>query len=357
MNLTEYASYDGVDLADLTRRGEVTAPELARLARQAIEQLNPILNFMAYTIPDDEVVYCDSKQQGAFQGVPFLIKEGSAVVGQPWNMASRLGVGQIAEADETLITRFRQTGVTLLGQSTAPEAGNAPTTESVLRGPTRNPWNTNTMPGGSSGGAAAAVAAGVMPVAHASDGGGSIRIPAACCGLVGLKPTRARTPCDHSSIFCLATQHIVSRTVRDCAVMLDAIQGPEIGGLYYVSPPARFYFEEISIAPRSLKIGFSTQSPSGEPVHADCIQGVEKAVTMCKSLGHQVEERALPYEWDRLCPAFLDLWSYSHPYKVALMEQATSQQVGPDTREVCNLAGDVAACQAIEYVRFCAPSE
>lgn len=339
MKLEEYARHDAIGLAELVRTGDVTRGELSDLAYQAIDQLNPTLNFMAYRVPQTESRERNQMNNGAFQGVPFLIKEGCAAIkGQPFNIASRLGVGCVAQKDDELTVRFRQSGVNIVGQSTAPEAGNAPTTESVLHGPTRNPWNTNYMPGGSSGGAAAAVAAGVLPIAHATDGAGSIRIPAACCGLVGLKPTRARTPCNHEYIMALTASHILSRTVRDSALMLDCIQGSEVGAIYFAPPPESSYIEEVSITPKPLKIGFTTCSPSGVRVHPDCVKAVEETVSACESVGHVVEEQKLPYEWEPLLTAFVDLYSYKHPYNVEMMERTSSLSPGPDTRETCNLA-------------------
>lgn len=338
MNLNEYARYDAMGLAELVRKGEVSSSELAELANQAIDKLNPTLNFIAQCMEPEQLNGAE-QNYGTFQGVPFLLKEGCASIkGQPFNIASRIAVGHRAKADNEVVKRFRQTGLSFIGQSTAPEAGNAPTTESVLHGPTRNPWNPDYMPGGSSGGSAAAVAAGVMPIAHATDGAGSIRIPAACCGLVGIKPTRARTPGKHDSIFGLTVNHILSRTVRDSAMMLDCLQGPEVGGLYFVSPPERTYFDEVGRAPKPLKIAFTTQSPSGERVHPDCIAGVEATVKVCADMGHHIEENAPIYDWQSMLVAFIDLYSYKHPLFVETMEASTGRKLGPDTRESGNLA-------------------
>ncbi len=340
MNLKEYASYDAVGLAELVRNKDITAQELSALAREAIAAANPILNFLAHDIPvAEEGPLLDESTCGALYGVPFLMKEGGAAIkGQPWNMGSRLGVGRIATEDDELTTRFRKAGVTLVGQSTAPEQGNATTTESVLHGPTRNPWDTDAMPGGSSGGGAAAVAAGVTPLAHATDGAGSIRVPAACCGVVGLKPTRSRTPSPQEIVFLPYVNHVVSRSVRDTAVMLDCIQGSVVGDIYTPPPPARPYLEEVSIAPRPLKIGFTTQSPSGAPVHPDCVNGVLASAKMCEEMGHGIEEVTLPYDWEPFMEAFLDLWSYRYPYSMEILEKATGLRCGPDTRETGSMA-------------------
>ena len=338
MKLCEYASYDALGLADLIESGEVSKEDVKKIAVKAISTLNPKLNFMANAIDEVPNKVKVKEGNGHFNGVPFLLKEGTAMYGQPLNMASRLGVGRIADEDGEITKRFIRSGVNILGMTTAPEAGNSTTTESVLHGPTCNPWNPLYMPGGSSGGSAAAVASGAVPIAQANDGAGSIRIPAACCGLVGLKPTRARTPCYHNMPFSLTCEHIVSRTVRDTAAMLDDIHGPEIGAQYHAFPPSRAYTVDVGSSLKRLKIAFSTFSPSGALIHPDCIQGVEKAAMVCQSMGHHVDEVALPYDWEPFSRAITDLWSYKHPYKVQQDELATGLKCGVDTREACNLA-------------------
>ena len=338
MKLSDYASYDGLGLARLIKQGDVSKREVIDAASRAIETLNPTLNFIAHLTPEEtEMALADNNANGLFAGVPFLIKA-AAIKNQPFDLGSRLGVGHIADEDAEITKRFKRAGLAIMGISTMPEWGNSATTEALLYGPTHNPWNIDYMPGGSSGGAAAAVASGAIPVAHAGDGGGSIRTPAACCGLVGLKPTRARTPGTHSGPFSLGVEHIVSRTVRDTAAMLDSIQGPEVGAIYHAKPPERPFLEEVRQAPKALNIAFSTQSPSGSKVHPACIAGVEHAAKLCESLGHHVEEIALPYQWEPLLEAFLALWSYRHPYGVKSVEQITGKQSCPDTRETCNLA-------------------
>jgi len=196
------------------------------------------------------------------------------------------------------------------------------------------------MTGGSSGGAAAAVAAGALPIALASDGGGSIRTPAHCCGVFGMKPTRARTPIGphtQGGIYSLGVQHVVSRSVRDSAAMLDVLHGPEVGALYYVSPPERPYLQDVYTPPKQLKIAFSTCNPSGEAVHPDCVKGVLKAMTLCEQMGHSVEEKPLPYNWEAFTEAFMTLWTVHHPAAMAMMEKMTGNKVGPDMLEACNL--------------------
>lgn len=337
MNLSKYAEFDGVALGELVRSREVSREELYRVAQEAIDVINPQLNFLAHDAPGVARECLDADIDGPFAGVPFLVKE-APLKGQPNEWGSRQMAGHLAEEDGEIVKRFRASGVTIVGISTMPEAGNAPTTEAVLYGPTRNPWNTDYMPGGSSGGAAAAVASGVMPIAHASDGGGSIRIPAACCGLVGLKPTRARTPGMRPTPFSPGVGHVVSRTLRDTAAMLDCIHGSEPGGIYYTPPVDRPFRDELAARPAKLRIAFSAASPSGAPLDPELVNATEKAAQLCEALGHDVEEAAPRYDWAVLLDAFSHLWSFSHSYSNHVITEATGRAASAETREACNMA-------------------
>jgi len=229
MKLSEYASYDATGLADLVARKEVSADELTDAARRGIAAVNPQLNFMVDTIAPPIA----GDGSGAFAGVPFLIKDiMMTAAGVPQGMGTRLLDNDVyvAPHDGELMRRFKAAGLNTLGRTTTPEFGFNATTESVATGPSRNPWDPSRTTGGSSGGAAAAVAAGVVPMAHANDGGGSIRIPAACCGVVGLKPSRGRTPLGPDAqlaILGLGIEFAVTRTTRDAAALLDLVAGPE----------------------------------------------------------------------------------------------------------------------------------
>ena len=246
MPFAEYAAYDGLGLAELVRRGAVTPAELVDAAIARIERHNPKLNAVIYKMYDRARAAAARPPEGApgaFYGVPFLLKDilGN-YAGVPTTAGCRFMTGVPATRDDTLVVRFKAAGLNVLGKTNAPECGILPTTESALYGPCRNPWNLEYSTGGSSGGSAAAVAAGIVPLAHANDGGGSIRIPAACRGLVGLKPTRARNPAgpDIGDLFGgLAVEHVVSRTVRDTAAALDCTHGPEPGDPYCAPPVAR----------------------------------------------------------------------------------------------------------------------
>lgn len=342
MNLAEYAEYDGMGLVDLIRKGEVTARELTEIAQQAIEILNPKLNFLVSATPDDvEAGLRPSTERAPFRGLPFLMKEGHGVKGQTALLGSRMGQYVRSAADSEITRRLRQAGVVILGCTNTPEFGNSPTTESVVHGPARNPWDLERMTGGSSGGSAAAVAAGVVPMAEASDGGGSIRTPAHCCGVVGLKPTRARTPIgplNDGGPFGLGVHHVVSRTVRDSAAMLDAIHGPEEGALFHVAPPAGSFLEAVSSAPGSLRIAFSTRNPSGFKVHPECVSAVETTARICEELGHRVCEAEPVFCWEEFIAYFLVAWCAGRPFEVAELERLSGLKAGPETLETCNLA-------------------
>jgi amidase len=223
--------------------------------------------------------------------------------------------GVAAAHDDTLVARFKAAGLIVLGKTNVPECGILPTTEPLLYGPSRNPWNPDYSTGGSSGGSAAAVAAGIVPLAHANDGGGSIRIPAACCGLVGLKPTRARNPMgpvigDFAGG--LAVEHVVSRTVRDCAAALDCTHGPEPGDPYYAPPVERPFLEEVHTPPGRLRVAFATKNPSGTPLHPECVAAVERTAKLLEDLGHTVEQAAPKIDIGMLTSAFLAVFTSAH---------------------------------------------
>jgi len=231
---------------------------------------------------------------GPFRGVPFLLKDLlSAYAGVALTFGSKACRNFVPNHDSELVRRYKEAGVVILGKTNTPEFGLVAITEPELFGPTRNPWDVSRTPGGSSGGSAAAVASGMVPLAGGGDGGGSIRIPAAYCGLFGLKPSRGRTPTgpDFSEIWQGAVvEHVLTRSVRDSAAMLDATQGADAGAPYVIPSPARPYLQEIEKEPGSLKIAFTSASPIGTPVHEECVKAVREAAKLLESLGHKVEE-------------------------------------------------------------------
>jgi amidase len=319
MSFREYASYDGLGLAELVAKGEVTASELVEEAIARIEEHNPTLNAVIHKTYEAARKAAGNPpakgQEGIFQGVPFLLKDilGDCK-GVPTTSACRFFTGLIAPVDSELVVRYKRAGFIPLGKTNAPELGILPTTEPLLYGPSRNPWNTLHSTGGSSGGSAAAVAAGILPIAHANDGGGSIRIPATCCGLVGLKPTRGRNPLGPmfgdlmSGLVC---EHVVTRTVRDSAAVLDCTAGPDVGDPYWAPPPERPYLEEVSRDPGRLRLACWSRTFRDEPIHPDCVAGVKKAAEICADLGHQVEEAAPTVDLDRINEAFTVLFAAS----------------------------------------------
>jgi amidase len=296
MNLEEYSQYDGLGLAALVRKKEVTRRELAELANQAIDKINPQINGVIETHTDRIESLGDKPDNpdAPFTGVPFLLKDiGATDGGRKQEMGSRLAEGNVAKQDSFLTKRFKEAGLNILGRTTTPELGFAPTTESILTGKTRNPWDLERIAGGSSGGSSACVAAGIVPLAHANDGGGSIRIPAACCGLVGLKPSRGRVtsgPTFDEFSNGIVSELVVCRTVRDAAAMLDAVCAPASGDPFVIIQPERPYAEEAGAPAGKLKIAFATETWLPAPVDPDVVKTIEQVAKQCEEMGHIVEQ-------------------------------------------------------------------
>jgi len=336
MAFAEYAQYDGLGLAGLVSKGHVTPEELAEEAITRIERYNPRLNTVVYKMYEqgrDTARQLASQRGGRFRGVPFLLKDilGN-YAGVPTACGTRFMVDMPAGQDDTLVARFKAAGLVSLGKTNVPEFGLLPTTESVLYGACHNPWNLDHSTGGSSGGSAAAVAAGIVPVAHANDGGGSIRIPASCCGLVGLKPTRGRNPLGPmlgdimNGLIC---EHVVSRTVRDTAAMLDCTAGPEPGDPYFAPAPARPFLDEVGAPAGRLRIAFSTKNPGGAALHPECVAAIERTAKLCQELGHAVEEAAPPIDQNTLTQSFLSIWCSG----LAMQIDAVAMLSGREVRE------------------------
>jgi len=303
--MKEYAEYDGLGLAELVRKREVSPTELVEAAIERIERHDPRLNAVVYKGYDDaRRTAARELPDGPFKGVPFLIKDlGIGVAGWPRTSGSRFAKDVVDTADSGLMRRYRASGVVPLGKTNTPEYGITGTAESALLGPCRNPWNPNHTAGGSSGGSAAAVAAGMVPLAHASDGLGSIRIPAACCGLVGLKVTRDRNPnLPDGFDYALGNvvDHVVSRTVRDSAAMLDATGYAEPGSPYPAPQKSAPYLEEVSKSPGRLRIAWSAETPSGRPINPEIQAALEKTAETLRALGHEVIERGLGIDYRAL---------------------------------------------------------
>ncbi|MFZ5734056.1 MAG: amidase [Pseudomonadota bacterium] len=296
MQMKDYGNYDGLGLATLVKKGEVSATELLDEAIARTEAVDPKINAVVvrhYDYARQQIA--NGLPEGPFTGVPFLMKDLNTIAGTVTTSGASLFRNFVAPSSNTISKRFIAAGVTVFGKSATPEFGLMPTTETRLFGPTRNPWNLDHSSGGSSGGAGAAVAARILPVAHATDGGGSIRIPASACGVFGLKPTRARTPLgpDRGEGWGgFAAGHVVSISVRDSAAMLDAIHGPETSSPYQAPPPERPYLDEVGRDPGKLRIAFTDRSTFGDAIDPEITAAVRDVATMLGKLGHHVEEAA-----------------------------------------------------------------
>lgn len=335
---------DATAQAALVASGEARPAELLEAAIERIERIDPALNSVTIRWFDHaRDVAASDLPDGPFRGVPFLLKDlwahyaGQALTNG--NQALKDAMPASA-ADTTLVSRFRRAGFVTAGRTNSPEFGSLPTTEPTAWGPTRNPWNTEHSPGGSSGGAAAAVAAGLVPIAHASDGGGSIRIPASCCGLVGLKPSQGRITLgpfrDESN---LGVELCVSRSVRDTAALLQAVHGPGIGDTVMAPAPTRPYTDEVGAPVEHLRIGLLDHHPFGPDVHAECAAAARDTAALLESMGHSVEHAFPPalanVEFAR---RFSALWSTNMATSIARIEAQLGRPLAPHEVQLHNRA-------------------
>jgi amidase len=341
--MTDLATADATAQAELVRRGDATPLELVDAAIARIEKLNGELNAVVHERFDDARARARSElPDGPFRGVPILFKDlRAAVEGWPYHEGMRFlkDAGWCADHTDDVAQRFLDAGFVPLGRANTPEQGLVPTTEPVACGATRNPWDTTCTPGGSSGGPAVAVASGMVPVAHANDGGGSIRIPASCCGLVGLKPSRGRSsrgPRSSPIDDLLNVDLCVSRTVRDTAGVLDALRGPGLGDSVAAPPPARDYTREVGADPGRLRVALLTTNPLGTgEIHPDCVAAAEHTATLLESLGHTVDRPELPPQLadEALVGHFTTLWTCTLARDLAYWEQKVGKAIGPDDVE------------------------
>lgn len=336
--MTDFATLDATAQADLVRRKEVKPIELVEAAIGRIERLNPTINAVITPMFDlARQAASGPIPDGPFTGVPFLLKDlMAAYAGVRFTWGSAFLRDFVVDHDSELVTRHKRAGLIVLGKTNTPEFGILPTSEPHFFGPTRNPWNTNHSAGGSSGGSAAAVACGMVAMAHGNDGGGSIRIPASCCGVFGLKPTRARNPLGPDAgdaMGGLVVEHAITRSVRDSAALLDATCGPDIGDPYWAPPPARPFLQEVGADPGKLRIGFTSQSGTGTPVHADCIAAVQDAAKLCADLGHHVEETTPTVGGDMITQAFMVVFATGCAMSVDALALLTGRTPTPDQFE------------------------
>ncbi len=334
----EYAAYDALGLGELIARKDVTPREVLEAALERIEALDPKINAVVHKTYDEaHAAIRAGLPSGRLSGVPFLMKDLYA-----WQKGARIGNGSrlydgfVADHDFTLVERYKAAGLVILGRTNTPEFGLNAATEPVVNGPTRNPWNLGRSAGGSSGGAAAAVAAGMVAAAHATDGGGSIRIPAANCGLVGLKPSRGRNPAGPDvgeGWSGLACGHVVTRSVRDSAALLDASSGPAPGDPYWAPPPARPFLEEVGADPGRLRIALMKKTISGTPLDPACADAAESVARLCEELGHDVEEAMPKFDFDGLRWAMDVIISGSLRNAIDIRLESLKREQRPDDLE------------------------
>ena len=339
MTPEEYLTYDAVALAELVRTKKASARELLATATAILERVNPKVNAVIHRLDEAAKVQAESAS-GTFGGVPFLVKDlDGRLANAPWNGGSRALVGYVPKEDSELFARYRRLGLVFLGKTNTPEFGILGVTEPELHGATRNPWNLDHTPGGSSGGSAAAVAAGIVPVAHAGDGGGSIRIPASACGLFGLKPSRGRMPLGpHTGEgwHGLVVPHVVSRTVRDSAAFLDATHGPDIGAPYFAPASRGTFFDAATVAPEKRprrKIGFTAQSILGDHTHEDCRAALDSAMELCEAAGHEVVPITIPLDKESVRVAYLTIVAAGTAFAVEEAAKMAGRPVGADDFE------------------------
>jgi amidase len=328
--MDEILDLDAMGQAKAVREGDLSARELIEAVIARIERVNPKVNAVVTPLFDEaRREIAQGIPAGPFAGVPFLLKDLLAeYAGSPLTAGSAFVAGYRSLTDSELVTRYRRAGLVVVGKTNTSEFGILPTTEPRLHGPTRNPWDLGRTAGGSSGGSAAAVAAGMVAMAHGSDAGGSIRSPASCCGVFGLKPTRARNPLGPrygDLLSGLVVEHALTRSVRDSAALLDATAGPDLGDPYCAPPPIRPYCEEVATPPGKLYIAFCTATATGVPVHPDCTAAVRDAARLCAALGHEVEEARPVLDGDVMSRGSRTLWSGAVAWMVEACARLTGQ--------------------------------
>jgi amidase len=358
MPFKEYESYDAVGLAALVESGDVSASELLDEAMSRAADRNPTLNAIVIDMEKQARSAIEAGlPDGPLRGVPFLLKDLHLLYdGERTTNGCVLFQDQVADHDSELVTRYKKAGLVIFGKSASPEFGVTATTESRLFGETRNPWNLEHSSGGSSGGASSAVAGGILPAANASDGGGSIRIPAACCGLFGLKPTRGRTPFGPDAgegWSGMSIIHAVTRSVRDSAALLDATHGPDPGAPYVAPPPERPYLEEVGIDPGRLRIALQRDPWNGSTTHPECRAAVDDAAKLFEHLGHDVDDAPFEVDFGVLGPATSVIMSSNLRATVddrlqRLGRDLTEDDLEPITRSIYESA---AKGSAVDYAR------
>jgi amidase len=349
LDFDDYVRRDALGLAELVRTGQVSATEVIEAAIARAEAVNPQINAVVERLYDHARAAAASGLEGPLAGVPWAVKDlGHEIAGVRVTSGSVGFKDYVAPADSVSVQRMRAAGLNIFATSTSPEFGLTVTTESTLNGQTRNPWDLTRVAGGSSGGAAALVAAGVLPAAHATDGGGSIRVPGACCGLFALKPSRGRTPVAVGRTEGwngLGASHAVTRSVRDSAAILDATHGPELGSRYVAPAPKGTFLEAASRAPGRLRIALQLSPANGTPVDPVCIEAARDVAKICESLGHIVEEAAPEIDGAALGWAMMTNTSTHTAAAFAARAKALGREITADDMEEAT-AGFVAIGKA-----------
>lgn len=344
MNLQEYSSFDGLGLAELIRKKEVTKAEVAGCAIKAIQMINPKLNALVEYYEDRAAVSDElSANHEPYDGVPMLLKDlGAYEANKNAEMGSRIARGLKFDHDSELVKRYKMAGFNILGRTTTPEFGSSTVTESLACGITRNPWNLNLSPGGSSGGSAAAVAAGIAPLAHGTDLGGSIRTPSGFSGLVGLKPSRNLNPVGPGAgqfFLGLATEHVLTRTVRDSAAVLDATAGPAAGEFYYTPKNETSYLSAMLERPAPLKIALNVVPWISTNIDAEVLEATILAAKLCESMGHLVDQDRFDLDEEPLLSCIETIWASYTTYGINNLQAITGREISTKNLEQSTLRG------------------
>lgn len=341
MNVEEYMRHDGAGLAALVKQRQVSKREVAEIALEVVDMLNPTVNAVLETWPE-EIGAASDDLTAPFAGVPFLIKDILIQrAGRKVEMGSRLGVGNVAQANSYLMDLFDRAGFVTLGRTATPELGHGPTTESVLVGPTRNPWSLDRSSGGSSGGAGAAVAAGMVPIAHGNDGAGSIRIPAACCGLIGLKVSRGRVssgPANAEGLFGMGVELALTRSIRDTAKVLDGLAQPMPGDPFVIRQAGAAYTDMLTRPVRPLRIAVTTTPWYDAPIDPEVVAAVEQTARLCREHGHEVEEASPQVDYPIMREACITMWAAGLSRWARQLAAVTGRSLNEDFLETGTLA-------------------
>ena len=345
MNLAEYSKCDGIALADMVRRGETSPKELVELFVEAVEKVNPQINAVIEIFADRIKAADDQAKafEGPYAGVPFLMKDvGAQQAGRHQESGSRLMKGFVADKDSLLTELFRKAGLNLLGRTTTPEFGLGVSAESELAGATRNPWDLEKMAGGSSGGSAASIASGIVPIAHGSDNGGSIRIPASACGVVGLKPSRGRVSLapDMGDLWPgMLQEFILSKTIRDTAFMLDQVSSPVLGDPFNIIQAPRPYAQEINAPTGRLRIAWTANSwQPGATVDSEIVRCIKQVVSELESAGHELVESSPVFDYEEYLHFTCIAWSYGLYAGLDMFAAMTGRQISEETLETVTLS-------------------